>query len=78
MWADDNFTENVIADFLKKQIETKTVWHITAQKKKEQKNKKHSGVLKIGAPNRKNPRKWNYEWSYRVNTCTPPTVSIFE
>ena len=41
-------------------------------------NKKHFQVfLKIGAPNRKNLRKWNYGWSSRLKTCTTPTAGIF-
>ena len=74
------------SDFLKKQIETKRVnscLKLCSQKKPLKNTHTHTHThthvfLKIGDPNRKNLRKWNYGWSSRLKTCTAPTVDIFE
>ena len=44
--------------------------------KKKQKN--IQVFLKIGVPNWKNPRNWNYRWTSRVNTWIAPSVGIFK
>ena len=58
-------------NFLKKQKQQILASHIAVKTM----NNKHSQVLLVS---RKNPRKWNYEWSSVLKTSTALIVGIFE